>query len=230
MKLSRRLQYLDRLIPNHYQHIWDCCCDHGFLGASLLQRNAAPHIHFVDIVPTLMETVQQRLTHFFADAESQWSTYCLDVTQIPLNQYQGKQLVIIAGVGGDLMTEMVIALQSKFTHLEMDFLLCPVYQQFLLRRTLIEMNMSLQHEHLIEDKGRYYEVLWVSQPSSTPQAQPIHPVGSQLWHANDAAQAKIARQYLNNTLKHYQRMLLSSPIEAQQALTHYSEVQLVPNH
>ncbi|WP_198595364.1 SAM-dependent methyltransferase, partial [Vibrio lentus] len=50
MKLSNRLQTLHSLVSNDYQHIWDCCCDHGFLGVQLLSDNKAPLIHFVDIV------------------------------------------------------------------------------------------------------------------------------------------------------------------------------------
>ncbi|QSA20815.1 SAM-dependent methyltransferase, partial [Vibrio furnissii] len=38
MKLSKRLQTIEKLVTQHYDHIWDCCCDHGFLGMTLLQR------------------------------------------------------------------------------------------------------------------------------------------------------------------------------------------------
>ncbi|HTG55937.1 MAG TPA: SAM-dependent methyltransferase, partial [Niabella sp.] len=63
-----------------YTHIWDCCCDHGLLGAALLSRQAAAHIHFVDIVPELMHELKNKLQRFFpADAltankstNSQW--------------------------------------------------------------------------------------------------------------------------------------------------------------
>lgn len=57
MKLSKRLQQIDHMVKHGYDHIWDCCCDHGFLGASLLEREAAAHIHFVDIVPELINNV-----------------------------------------------------------------------------------------------------------------------------------------------------------------------------
>ncbi|HSC68256.1 MAG TPA: SAM-dependent methyltransferase, partial [Cellvibrio sp.] len=54
LKLGKRLQQIELMVTANYDHIWDCCCDHGLLGAALLARKAAPHIHFVDIVPELM--------------------------------------------------------------------------------------------------------------------------------------------------------------------------------
>ena len=36
------------MIPDGYDHIWDCCCGHGLLGMTLLARHAAEHIHFVE--------------------------------------------------------------------------------------------------------------------------------------------------------------------------------------
>ncbi|WP_105902701.1 tRNA (adenine(22)-N(1))-methyltransferase [Vibrio gangliei] len=224
MKLSQRLQHIEQMIPTRYQHIWDCCCDHGFLGAALLERQAAPYIHFVDIVPTLIADLTQRLEQFFPNSPSQWTTQCQDVTTLALSQYQGKQLVIIAGVGGDLMTDMVHALHQQFSHLDIDFLLCPVYQQFLLRDALIKMNMSLIEEKLVEDKGRFYEVMFVSQQAPVDSSNTISPAGHHIWQASDATQLAIANRYLNKTLTHYQRMQLNAPKQAKKALKHYQKL------
>ncbi|MGV3003431.1 tRNA (adenine(22)-N(1))-methyltransferase [Vibrio sp.] len=225
MKLSKRLQHIESMISDqYYQHIWDCCCDHGFLGASLLQRQAAPFIHFVDIVPELTSLVQTRLEQFFHDGPSQWQVYCQDVKTLPLEKYSGKQLVIIAGVGGDLMMEFIQALQQQYFHLEIDYLLCPVYQQFNLRRTLINLNMSLKQEKLIEDNGRYYEILHVSNEAPQSPQDNIHPVGEQIWHYSNQEQAKLNKRYLQKTLAHYSRMQQNTPTHAQLPLQWYSHI------
>ena len=39
LKLGNRLRQLERMIDQRYSQIWDCCCDHGLLGMSLLQRH-----------------------------------------------------------------------------------------------------------------------------------------------------------------------------------------------
>ncbi len=94
MKLSNRLQTLHSLVSNDYQHIWDCCCDHGFLGVQLLSDNKAPQIHFVDIVPSLMNELEGKLTRYFPQdnnveqhKQSQWTVYCLDVAAISLDKH-----------------------------------------------------------------------------------------------------------------------------------------------
>ncbi|MDX2422429.1 MAG: SAM-dependent methyltransferase, partial [Amphritea sp.] len=48
MKLSKRLTQIEQLVAPGYTHIWDCCCDHGLLGAALLARHSDAQIHFVD--------------------------------------------------------------------------------------------------------------------------------------------------------------------------------------
>ncbi len=49
MKLGNRLKQLYSKVTAEYEHIQECCCDHGLLGASFLERQAAMQtIHFVD--------------------------------------------------------------------------------------------------------------------------------------------------------------------------------------
>ncbi len=101
----------------------DCCCDHGLLGAKLLQRDAASNIHFVDMVDDLMAELERKLMRFFPQSvppqtaltpsvilgSAQWQIHCIDVAQLPLdkfNQY-ATHLIIIAGVGGELLYQSV---------------------------------------------------------------------------------------------------------------------------
>ncbi len=130
MKISRRLQRINEMVTGDYDHIWDCCCDHGLLGMLLLERRAAPWIHFVDCVAPLMQQLTLELQQFFPTKQansltlssvavkepnaalndshrqkSDWQVHCLDVAELPfhqvLNAAQTKQLIIIAGVGGE---------------------------------------------------------------------------------------------------------------------------------
>ena len=64
-KLSKRLQAINNMIDTHYQNIWDCCCDHGLLGLTLLNRKTADIIHFVDIVPSLTTRLESLLEKYF---------------------------------------------------------------------------------------------------------------------------------------------------------------------
>ncbi len=199
-----------------YNHIWDCCCDHGLLGFALLSRHAASNIHFVDIVPELMTELGSKLQRFYSptfnSTSTTWHTHCLDVARLPLTEYEGKHLIIIAGVGGDLMIQFIEAIHKQYPSLAIDFLLCPVHHQFSLRDKLIELDFSLKDEVLVEENRRFYEIIHVSSSSKTNAK--IHPVGDKIWHSSSGTdtsihackQADTAVKYLAKTLSHYQRI------------------------
>jgi tRNA (adenine22-N1)-methyltransferase len=205
LKLSRRLKKIDQMVSSDYQHLWDCCCDHGLLGAALLGRKAAPTVHFVDIVPDLMAKLERKLQRFYPSPLPCWKTHCIDVTTIPLADYAGKHLVIIAGVGGDLITQFIECIHQQHPNMNIDFLLCPVHHPYRLRQMLIKLGFSLLQEVLVEENQRFYEILHVC--SSRQQGTAIYPVGDSIWQSDSAAQAHIAQRYLNKTLSHYQRIL-----------------------
>lgn len=232
--LSRRLQKIDNMVFNQedstqhirpYSHVWDCCCDHGLLGCSLLSKPVAQTIHFVDIVPKLMLELNNKLARFYPDQETEnttvnkamlalptWKTHCIDVGKLPIKGYIGKQLIIIAGVGGDLMTQFVETIIQSHPNQVIEFLLCPVHHQFTLRNKLIELDMKLIDEQLVEDNKRFYEVIHVSTTSpkvagdSPTSLLKIHPVGDKIWSANSTEQLSTVNKYLSKTLKHYHRI------------------------
>jgi tRNA (adenine22-N1)-methyltransferase len=227
LKLGKRLEQLKSMVAIQYDHIWDCCCDHGLLGAALVAQQAAPHIHFVDVVPELMLQLQRKLIRFFPQNEctqSQWHVHCEDVASLPLQKYKGKHLIIIAGVGGNLMSELVKNICEQNPSLDMDFLLCPVLHQYALRQQLIALNLGLKSEVLIVDRKRYFEILLVSNQENIESK--ISPVGSLLWQAHTAEQFKISAGYLHKTLTHYRKVQLSDQLDVQPIIDAYSTVKL----
>ncbi|MCE9679439.1 tRNA (adenine(22)-N(1))-methyltransferase TrmK [Shewanella sp. AS1] len=228
MKLSKRLQQLADLAINEvspdgqtkYDHIWDCCCDHGFLGADLLLKQTGATIHFVDIVPSLITSVHDKLLRFYPPAQYQWQTHCQDVSTLPLDTYSGRQLIILAGVGEDLMIHFVTQLQQGFGNKALDFLLCPVKTPLQLRQQLITLKLSLKQEVLVEENGRFYEVLFVSNDAP---GEPITPYGNTLWQADDS-QTQASQRYLKRLLNHYQLMVHSDKVQAQASLEAYRAI------
>lgn len=206
MKLSNRLQQIEQMVAPHYNHVWDCCCDHGLLGCALLARqadeNIHSNIHFVDIVPQLMDKLNKKLHRFYSNLI--WKTHCLDVAKLPLLEYKGKHLIIIAGIGGDLMIEFIDAIYRQHKSMDIDFLLCPVHHQYSLRKKLIELDFSMKHEVLVEDNQRLYEIILVS--SMSDNNSKINPVGDKMWRSQSKKQTEIAAKYLKKNLKHYQRI------------------------
>lgn len=206
LKLSKRLQQIQNMVTSQYDHIWDGCCDHGLLGFSLLTSQANSTVHFIDIVPKLMVNLESKLKRFCPSLP--WKTHCIDVATLPLAQYQGKHLVIISGVGGDLMIQFIDAIYQQNKNLNIDFLLCPVHHQFSLRQKLITLNFSLKDEVLIEENQRYYEILLVSSlgENLSNENSKISPVGDKIWQSTSQEQTKTIKKYLQKTLGHYQRI------------------------
>lgn len=228
LKLGKRLKQIESMVAGTYDHIWDTCCDHGLLGAALLSRQAAPNIHFVDVVPELMSQLENKLSRFYSEnfkSASQWQVHCMDVAELPLLQFNGKHLVIIAGVGGDLMAEFVNAICQGSPDVDFDFLLCPVHHQYTLRQQLIRLDLNLQTETLIVENQRFYEILLVSKTNSNAQSA-ISPVGSLIWLSDTPEQSKIVADYLNKTLAHYKRMQLSQHSDVRHIIEAYGAISI----
>ncbi|WP_053094227.1 tRNA (adenine(22)-N(1))-methyltransferase TrmK [Cellvibrio sp. pealriver] len=234
MKLSKRLQKIESMVSSQYDHIWDCCCDHGLLGAKLVTRKAAPYVHFVDLVPELMDQLENKLKRYFPIGEepnfhslsySQWQVHCMDLCQLQLQEFKGKHLVIIAGVGGDLMSTMVKAIAQNNAAADIDFLLCPVHHQYTLRQQLIALDLGLKAETLMIENRRYYEIILAS-PHNNNGVSTISPVGDSIWQCRNQEEFNLASGYLNKTLAHYQRQQLKRGAEVQPIIDAYSAVTL----
>lgn len=237
MKISQRLQQINSMISGHYDHIWDCCCDHGLLGMLLLERSAARQVDFVDCVPSLMQALELRLQRFFPaeisglnpnldpdlnpeidphlnldmdpnlSCHTQWQVHCLDVAALPLGQtrVQDKQLIIIAGVGGELLVDLVQAILVQHPQRHLEFILCPVHHNYYVRQSLIALGLGLKSEHLLEENQRFYEILHVT-TIVEPNILPISATGSLMWQTLDETSLPRAQRYLSQLIGHYQRM------------------------
>lgn len=228
MKVSLRLSQIDKLVTKHYDHIWDCCCDHGFLGAKLLQRNAAKTIHFVDMVEELMLELASKLQQFSlphfqlkTDGSPKWKVHCIDVAALPLNTYRDSEthLIIIAGVGGDLLIQLVSQILTRHPDKHLEFILCPVHHNYKVREAMAQLQLGLVHECLLKENKRFYEIMHLS----TQSQESLSKVGSHMWDLSRADD----KQYLANTLAHYQRIQKNIHTDNEQIakiIAHYHKI------
>ena len=217
---SQRLQQIDNMITQQYDHIWDCCCDHGLLGYLLLRRDATRTVHFVDVVEPLVAEVQAKLQRFFTVGfpEYAWQVHCTDVAKLQVSSAalaapDSKHLMVIAGVGGDLLIELVRALVKANPEQNMEFLLCPVLHNYKVREALVKMGFGLINEHLVSENNRFYEIMHVA----IGVEQPISLTGSLMWDLS----RRDDQTYLVRTIDHYQRMSKNSARDVQQVLADY---------
>lgn len=225
MKTGLRLQTINAMIKDNYTHIWDCCCDHGLLGMTILKRQLADTVHFVDIVDTITAQVDCHLCKHFSDQAfaNKWQVHCTDVAKLPLARFttdnqKHSHLIIIAGVGGDLLIDFVQQIVTANPTLKLEFILCPVHHNYKVRQALIELNFNLIDEVITCENKRFYEVIHVIRNSTSNE--PIANVGSKMWDLSDPLHQK----YLTIRLNHYQRIQnnpnknVSEIIQAYQAL------------
>ncbi|WNC67696.1 tRNA (adenine(22)-N(1))-methyltransferase TrmK [Thalassotalea nanhaiensis] len=227
MRTGKRLTQINRMITNNYQNIWDCCCDHGLLGIELLKRKAANTIHFADISAPLIDKLELQLQKFFSDDGyvNHWQVHTIDVAKIPLRsgknnkQQKAEQLIIIAGVGGDLLIELVQSIIQANPHSALEFILCPVHHNYKVRAALNELNCRLINESIVKENNRFYEIIHIT-TSTNKTTLPISNVGSIMWDfSNDEHQ-----QYLQQRINHYSRMLKSTNIDAQRIIDAYNKL------
>jgi tRNA (adenine22-N1)-methyltransferase len=238
LRLSKRLNVLDSLINHQYAEIWDGCCDHGLLGATLLTRHAADIIHFVDIVPELMTQLEQKLLTYYptqdtalSSKHSLWRVHCHDMAQLQLKASSKRQLIILSGIGGDLMSHIISQIKVNNPTHYIDFLLCPVNNSYYLREQLIALNCELYQEVLVEENHRFYEVIYVSggqhrhSVQNTNVQATLTNVGHSIWYDANGEPNLSAIRYYKKLINHYKNMTISNP-DAIEILNQYRSLNL----
>lgn len=238
MKLSKRLSQIFNLVSKPYDDIWDCCCDHGLLGFKLLNNNVATTVHFVDRVPSIIDKVEYKLLNYYQSIEEDksnkvpnWQVHTLDMAcqSLPIkNNHQ--QLIVIAGIGGDLLVTLINKLMTDHGDKTLEFIICPVHHEYEVRAALTSWSMNLINEKIVFENKRFYQVLHVvyhpdssaidgtpieSSMTESPAIETSIPLltltGSTQWDFSNT----LHQQYLDNLLTHYTTKLLGTKSSAE---------------
>jgi tRNA (adenine22-N1)-methyltransferase len=86
------------MVEPSYAVIWDCCCDHGLLGMSLLRDQCSGEVVFIDVLESQMANLAAALAQNFPQDQYSWQVRCEDLKKIVVPAIES-QLFIIAGVG-----------------------------------------------------------------------------------------------------------------------------------
>jgi tRNA (adenine22-N1)-methyltransferase len=161
-RLSPRLnaiyELVDQVQRDHpYSTIWDCCCDHGYLGIKILANGLCEKMVFVDQLPHLIEQLDNKLAPFDTGRHT---LIVADAGGLRLDASQ-HHLVILAGVGGDTSVDIVKSIKSNHPTGRIDYIFCPSSSKKTLREYLAHNEFGLLEERLVCDNKRYYEILLV---------------------------------------------------------------------
>ena len=215
VKLGKRLSQLENMLDQRYSIIWDCCCDHGLLGMSLLERKRADKIVFVDILAHQMALLEKDLQRRFPADNPKWQVLCQDINKLVVPQVES-QLFVIAGVGGDKTVEFIDSLCAALPGLPFDLLICSVQGNYPVRQALIRQGFSMRREEIVFENKRFYEAIYV-----TKKAGPlITTTGRSMWNwLNPDHQS-----YWQKILGHYRKKAAADPIEFRSIVDDYERL------
>jgi len=173
----------------NYSSIWDCCCDHGYLGIKMLREDLCKKIIFVDKLPHIIESLSLKLAPFNTGKHE---LKAADASDLEFD-LQCKHLVIVAGVGGETSPEIVESIEKNHSHVHIDYLFCPSARQKELREYLADQQFGLLSEHLVGEKKRYYEILLVRQPARACELAAV-PLSCNLWDDENVDQQRFLKK------------------------------------
>ncbi len=168
-RIGRRIRQLLAQIPSGYDWVWDLCCDHGYLGLELLAQQPKQRVGFVDQLPQVMRPLGEQLQALYP--AERWQCLTLDASQLILPP--GKHLLVVAGVGDEVLLRIMNQLRlqqgGQGSELrQLDWLLSPANNVYLVRHQLQQWQMVMQAEGLIEERGKLYE--WLILQEQQPEA------------------------------------------------------------
>ena len=213
LKPGSRLHQLKRMINPSYDRIWDCCCDHGLLGMSLLQNQYASEVIFVDVVDSITEHLTNKLTQNFPRHQYNWQVLCDDVNNLAVPA-DDSQLFIIAGVGPDQTIGFINSLCASAKHTPIDLLTCSVSGNYAVRKALIHQGYKLNSEQLIFDNNRFYEAIYASKSGE----KTLQDVGSEMWQWDDP----VHRDYFRRVVAHYEKKAKGDPVKFKPIVERYN--------
>lgn len=196
-RLGTRLRALFDAIPPGYDSVWDLGCDHGRLGMAVLESGRAPAVTFVDRLARITDPLQHRLTAYSAHG---YRVLTEDARDLMLPD-TGRHLLVLAGVGDELMVAILEALAGQAVAERFDWLLSPANNDFEVRNYLRRAGYGLLAEGLVIERGRGYEWLRLSRDRQRAPRPVPNPAG--FWDARRADH----RALLERRVRHGERQL-----------------------
>lgn len=206
-KLSPRLHAIFSLIQQvgPVDYVWDGCCDHGYLGMHILDSKLSGHLFFVDQLEHIIAPLAAKLSHLGLQG---YSLLTMDCGQLSLMQ-PGSRLVVIAGVGGRALVDMLRSLKQRHQGQRLQFIVCAANCVYELREYLAAECYSLLSEQIVSDRGRQYEVIHLGLNGCGHEKESgeerVTAVGK-MWQQGN----KDHLAYQQRLLAHYQRQVLNS--------------------
>jgi tRNA (adenine22-N1)-methyltransferase len=181
----KRIDAIVSLIEDHYNTIYDICCDHGQIGSLCYQKKLASKIVYIDQVASIIKRLQTRITHQNAE-------FVISDASSVAYENSSNVLLIICGVGTETIIKILDSLGKDFKG---DLLLSTHKNPLKLREYLIEKNYLLKKEKILKENNQFYEVMLLGDGGSL-----VSDCGSLQWDQMSA----IEIEYRGQLIRYYE--------------------------
>lgn len=153
MNLSERLNAITSMV-SPCDSAADIGCDHGFTAISLVESGKVKKVYAADINEgPLLRAKEHVMQHGLEDEIS----LCLGNGLLALKN-TNVDCIIIAGMGGLLIKEILLADVEKTTHAK-ELLLSPHTDAYEVRKCLTSLSFTIAEEKMIYEEEKYYVVI-----------------------------------------------------------------------
>ncbi|CAM2755326.1 tRNA (adenine(22)-N(1))-methyltransferase [Fructilactobacillus fructivorans] len=153
-KLSPRLQAVSDLVPNG-SIMADIGSDHAYVPAYLLKRDLIKYAIAGEVAPgPLKNATSEMEEQHLTDKMTTRLGDGLDV----INPDDHVNAIVIAGMGGELITQILERGKHKLTD-QTALILQPNVDEIRLRRWLVSNQYGIKAENIVFDAGHFYEMM-----------------------------------------------------------------------
>ena len=158
MNLSKRLRMVADCVTKG-NVVADVGCDHAYISIYLVERKVAPRTIALDVNEGPLLRAQENILSY--GLENLITTRLSD----GLHKLKPKEAdsIIIAGMGGPLMIK-ILEEGSECVKAAKELILQPQSEIWRVREYLHNLNFEITKEDMCIDEGKYYTVLYASQP------------------------------------------------------------------
>lgn len=198
MKLRPRLTGVASLVPSG-SVVADIGTDHAYLPVHLVKEKSCPRVIAVEKSPdncrTALETVN--LFNLYHQVEVRSGDGLL-----ALEEEDGVEVVVIAGLGGKTICRMLIAVGDRIRSFKR-IVLQPMGDLPLVRRWLVAQGFYFPEEKLVKEKEHFYEIMAVEKGKQ----EIVEPIFLELGPTLLKRQDPLLVPWLEHKLKVYEQVI-----------------------
>lgn len=199
MKLTPRLEKIASMVPK-CTCVGDVGTDHAYIPVALVERQIVTHAIATDVVDGPVRNARKTVERYGV-SDSIEVRKGSGLAPYDISEIQG---VIIAGMGGPLIAEIIEAHYELAHDLEF-MILQPMIGQEVLREYLESHNFKIVEEHIETEGDKFYEIIKVVTGQMKIEEELHYEIGPLLSQQDDEK----VKDFLSFKLKKYQKIYKS---------------------